>query len=73
METEFVAVDALAIVKNPGADCAFIEEITEETFFFSEVLHCYDICFSILRRARTIITEEDIATLQGSINNLQIL
>jgi hypothetical protein len=38
METEFVAVRVLRIVKNPGPDCAFIEEIAEEMLIFSKVL-----------------------------------
>jgi hypothetical protein len=50
LETEFLAVRARTIAKHPGADCASIEEIGEEMAFFSEVLHCYDTCFAILRR-----------------------
>jgi hypothetical protein len=55
----FCAVHVLLIiVKNYGADCASIEEIAEQMFFFSEVLHCYDICFSsiLLWTTRTILT-----------------
>ncbi len=73
LETEFLAVCAQTTVKHPGADCASVEEIGEEMTFFSEVLHCYDTCFGILRRTRTIYTITEIAELQGAINKLKIL
>jgi hypothetical protein len=73
LKTEFLAVRARTIIKNPGADCASIEEIDEEMVFFSEVLHCYDTCFTILRRTRTIYTAAEIAELQGAIDKLKIL
>jgi hypothetical protein len=41
--------------------------------FFSEVLHCYDTCFAILRCARTIYTITKISELQGAIDKLKIL
>jgi hypothetical protein len=63
----------LTMEKNPGADCASIEEISEEMIFFSEILHCYDICFSILRRTRSIFGVEEIEALQGAINKLKLL
>jgi hypothetical protein len=49
------------------------EEIVEEMVIFSEVLHCYDICFALLRQTRTIYTIAKIAELQGAINKLKIL
>jgi hypothetical protein len=58
------------IVENPGADCASMEEIADEMFFFSKVLHCYGICISILWRTRTIFTVEEIAALQSAINEI---
>jgi hypothetical protein len=73
METEFLAVRARTIEKHPGADCASNEEIEEEMTFFSEVLHCYDICFALLRRTKTIFTAEEIAELQRAIDKLRIL
>jgi hypothetical protein len=73
METEFVAVRAQTIEKHPGAHCASIEEIGEEMTFFSEVLHCYDICFVLIRWTRTTFTIEEIAELQGAIDKLKIL
>jgi hypothetical protein len=74
METEFVAVYVLTIVKNPGANCASIREISMEMFLFSKVLHCHDICFiSILRQTRTFFNVEEIGALQGAINKLQIM
>jgi hypothetical protein len=73
METKFLTVRALTIEKNPGADCASVEEIGEEMVFFSKILHCYDVCFSILRRTRTIFNAEEIATLEGAINKLKLL
>jgi hypothetical protein len=48
METQFYGVRLLIMEKNSGADCVSIETISEEMIFFSEILHCYDICFSIL-------------------------
>jgi hypothetical protein len=59
--------------KNPGADCASNEEISEEMIFFLEILHCYDICISILRRTRSIFEFEEIEALQGGINKLKLL
>jgi len=73
METKFLTVRALTIEKNPGAACASVEEIKEEMVFFSKILHCYDVCFSILRRTRTIFNAEEIATLDGAINKLKLL
>jgi len=73
LKIEFLAVRKRTIEKHPGADCAPIEEIGEEMTFFSEVLHCYDTCFGILRRTRTIYTITEIAELQGAINKLKIL
>jgi hypothetical protein len=73
METQFLGVRVLTMKKNPGADCASIEEISKETIFFLEILHCYDICFSILRRTRSIFDVEEIEALQGAINKLKLL
>jgi hypothetical protein len=74
MEPQFLGVRVLTMEKNPGADCASIEEISEEIIFFSEILHCYyDICFSILRRTRSIFDVEEIEALQGAINKLKLL
>ena len=73
LELEFLAVRARTIEKHPGADCASVEEIGEEMLFFSEVLHCYDTCFAILRRTRTIYTISEIAELQRAIDKLKIL
>jgi hypothetical protein len=73
LETEFLDVRERTIAKHPGADCASIAEIREEMTFFSEVLHCYDTCFAILRRTRTIYTIAEIAELQGAIDRLKIL
>jgi hypothetical protein len=75
LETAFVAVRALTIVKHPGADhCASIEEmIVEEMAFFSEVLQCYDVCFALLRQTRDMFTVEEIAELQHAIDKLQHL
>jgi len=73
METQFLRVRTLTMEKNPGGDIASIEEIKEEMVFFSEILQCYDICFSILRRTRTIYTLEEIETLQGAIDKLKTL
>jgi hypothetical protein len=41
--------------------------------FFLEVLHCYDICFVLLHRTRTIYTVAEIAELQGAIDKLKLL
>jgi hypothetical protein len=73
METAFLAVRARTIEKHPGANCASIEEISEEMTFFSAVLHCYDSCFALLRRTSTIYTVGEIAELQGTIDKLKIL
>jgi hypothetical protein len=35
METKFVAICALTIVKDPGADSTSVEEIAEEMVLFS--------------------------------------
>jgi hypothetical protein len=61
------------IEKYPGTHCATIEEIGEEMTFFSEVLHCYDTCFALLRRTRIIYTIAEITELQGAFNYLKIL
>jgi hypothetical protein len=73
LETEFLALRARTIVKHPGADCASIKTIREEMTFFSEVLHCYDTCFAILRRTQTIYTIAEVSELQGAIDKLTIL
>jgi hypothetical protein len=73
LKSQFLAVRERTIETNPGVDCASIEEIEEEMTFFSEVLHCYDTCFAILRRTRTICTVDEIAELQGAIDRLKIL
>jgi hypothetical protein len=73
MEAEFVSVRARTIEKHPGADCASIEEIAQEMAFFSEVLHCYDIVFALLRRTKTIFTLEEVSELQLAIDRLRIL
>jgi hypothetical protein len=63
----------LAVRAHPGATCASVKEIREEMAFFSEVLHCYDILFAILRCTRTIYTVAQIAELQVTINRLKNL
>ena len=73
LEKNFVAVRDRTLEKHPGANCATNEEIVEEMVFFGEVLQCYDISFALLRRTRTILTEEEVGELQGAINALQIL
>jgi hypothetical protein len=73
METAFVAICALTIVKHHGADCASIKEIVEEMVFFSKVLQCYVVCFALLRRTRDKFTVEEIAELQHAIDKLQRL
>jgi hypothetical protein len=73
LETKFLEAGTRTIEKHPGADCASIEEIGEEMKFFSEVLHCYDTCFTILRCTRTIYTVAEVAELQGAIDKLKIL
>jgi hypothetical protein len=73
MKAEFLSVRARTIEKHPGADCASIQEIAEEMAFFSEVLHCYDICFALLRRTKKIFTLEEISELQLAIDKLKIL
>jgi hypothetical protein len=64
---------ARTIEKHHGADCPSTEELPKEMNFFSEVLHCYDVCFALLRRTRTMFAFEEIAELQGAINKLQIM
>jgi hypothetical protein len=73
MEVEFVLVRARTIEKHPGADCASIQEIAQEMAFFSEILHCYDICFALLRRTKTIFTLEEISELQLAIDRLKVM
>ena len=74
MEAEFVSVRAETIEKHPVADCASIQEISQEMAFFAEVLQCYDIYFALLRRTKTIFTLEEIsAELQVAIDRLRIL
>jgi hypothetical protein len=73
LEIEFLAVQARTIEKHPGADCASLVEIGEEMLFLTEVLPCYDTCFTILRRTRTIYTIAEIDELQVAIDKLKIL
>ncbi len=73
METQFLGVRVLTMEKNPGADCASIKEISEEIIIFSEILHCYDICFSILQRTRSIFNFEEIEALQVAINKSKLI
>jgi hypothetical protein len=53
-ETEFLAVRTRTVEKHHGADCASIKELGEEITFCSEVHHCYDTCFVILRHKNNI-------------------
>jgi len=73
MEAEFVAVRDRTLVAHPGIDCASDKEITEEMKFFSDILQCYDICFSLLRGTRTIFTATEITELQDAIDKLKEL
>ena len=58
------------LARDPGSNCASVEEIHTEMAFFSNILLSYDCCFGLLRRTNTIFTEQQRTELQGAIDNL---
>jgi hypothetical protein len=70
LEEKLLTVRAANVARDPTTDLASVEEVKEEMAFFAKILHCYDSAFGLLRRTRTIFSEEQRTELQGAIDTL---